>query len=200
MRRLGAVLLVQWAVGGSMGDAADFLGINPAGGQYAATSKFYQWLNNDGSARFTAALKGLAQDLGTESPPIDYRRRRQALQGWSLASETWDSIIAELPPVPGPVRPNLDDRKRQEASAFIWAYVTRGEPRFAPRHIEAAQPPDVRRAWHLRRSSTWFQLSRPDPLNHYAALRGLLIRHAEDLARKIDKASDLAQPNPVHHV
>jgi hypothetical protein len=91
----------------------------------------------------------------------------------------------------------MDDRKRQDASAFVWADVTRGEPRFAPRPIEAEQPPDVRRAWHLRRSSTGSQFSRPDPLDHYAALRGLHIQHAEDLARKIDKASDLAQPNPI---
>jgi hypothetical protein len=91
----------------------------------------------------------------------------------------------------------MDDRKRQEACAYVWDDVTRGEPRFAPRPIEAEHPPDVRRAWHLRRSSTWSQLSRPDPLDHYAALRELLIQHAEDLARKIDKASDPAQPNPI---
>jgi hypothetical protein len=69
---------------------------------------------HDGSARFTAALEGLAQDLDTEAHPIDYRRRRQSLQGWSLASEPWGSIIAELPPVPAPVRPDMDDRKRQD--------------------------------------------------------------------------------------
>jgi hypothetical protein len=83
-------------------------------------------------------------------------------------------------------RPNLDDRKRQEASAFIWARITGGEPLFAPRLIEAGQPDHVRRAWLLRRGSTWFQLGRPDPLNHYAALRARLNQHADELAKKID--------------
>ena len=53
---------------------------------------------------------------------------------------TWHEITTSLPPVPGPVRPSLDDRKRQEASAFIWARITGGEPLFAPRPIEAASP------------------------------------------------------------
>ncbi|RCH61746.1 hypothetical protein DT019_36565 [Streptomyces sp. SDr-06] len=93
------------------------------------------------------------------------------LRSWSLSSETWNEIITRLPPVPGPVRPNLDDRVRQEASAFVWAYVTGGEPLFAPRHVEAELPPEVRQVWREHRASTWFQLSRPDALNHYTALR-----------------------------
>ncbi|BFV60745.1 hypothetical protein KCMC57_up58490 [Kitasatospora sp. CMC57] len=141
MRRVGAVLLVQWAAGGSMGDAAAFLGINLTGGQYAATSGFYQWLNNDDSGRFTHALTAIAGDLDSSVDLTDYQRRREALRGWSLAPDTWNDIVAELPPVPGPVRPNLDDRKRQEASAFVWAHVTRGEPRFAPRPIDRPARP-----------------------------------------------------------
>ncbi|MGW1652322.1 hypothetical protein [Streptomyces atratus] len=127
MRRVGDVLLVQWAAGGSIGDAAGILGINLTGGQYAATSGFYQWLNNDDSARFTHALTAIAGDLDSSVDLTDYQRRREALRCWSLAPDTWSDIVAELPPVPGPVRPNLDDRKRQEASAFVWAHVTRGE-------------------------------------------------------------------------
>ena len=57
---------------------------------------------------------------------------------------------------------------------------------FAPRPIEAGQPDHVRRAWLLRRSNTWVQLTRPDPLNHYAALRTLLNKHADQIAKKID--------------
>ncbi|MEV6867703.1 TniQ family protein [Streptosporangium subroseum] len=186
MRRTAAVLLVQWAAGGSMGDAADFLGINNTRSQYAPSSGFYQWLGDHGQARFTAALQDLARDLDTASGLIDYLQRREALRGWSLAPDAWQELISRLPPVPGPVQPNLDDRKRQEASAFVWAYVTRGEPRFAPRPIEAKQPEQLRRAWRLGRSTTWFQLSRSDPLNHYSALRKLLILHADRLAREID--------------
>jgi hypothetical protein len=79
----------------------------------------------------------------------------------------------------------LDDRKRQEASAFIWARVTQGEPRFAPRPIEAQQPQHAQRQWLLRRGTTWHHLTRQAPLAHYAALRELLNHHADLLATKI---------------
>ena len=143
------------------------------------------WLGNDPD-RFTKALRDIAEGLDLTSGLTNYRRRRESLQNWSLTPSTWHEIITSLPPVPGPVRPSLDDRKRQEASAFIWARITGGEPLFAPRPIEAGQPDHVRSAWLLRRSNTWFQLTRPDPLNHYAALRALLNKHADQIAKKID--------------
>jgi len=186
----GAVLLVQWTAGGSMADAADFLGINPSGGQHAPSVGLYQWLRSHGSARFTAALQRLAQSLDTASDLIDYHQRRQALQGWCLDPGAWREITEHLPPVPGPVQPTLDDRKRQEASAFVWAQVTQGELRFAPRPIEAGQPEPVRETWLHRRGTTWFQLSRPSPLAHYAELRKLLIQHAEHLAKEIDTRAE----------
>jgi hypothetical protein len=60
-------------------------------------------------------------------------------------------------------------------------------PSSAPRPIEAQQPLDIRHSWHRRRGTTWYQLSRPDPVNHYAALRTLLIQHANQLAKQIDR-------------
>jgi hypothetical protein len=71
--------------------------------------------------------------------------------------------------------------------------VTGGEPQFAPRPIEAQQPDDIRPAWLLRRASTWSQLSRPNPLNHYAALRKLLLHHGDLLSKKIDAEALLDQ-------
>ncbi|MBT2408833.1 MULTISPECIES: TniQ family protein [unclassified Streptomyces] len=185
MRRLGAVLLVQWAAGGAMGDAADYLGINPKGGQYTTTAGLHRWLDQ-GSKDFTRALHNLAHDLDAAAAPINYRRRREALHRWALTRDTWQEMTDRLPAVPGHIQPNLDDRKRQEASAFVWAQVTHGEPLFAPRPIEAEQPEGLRRSWLDQRSSTWAKLARPGRIHHFTALRGLLLQHAEQLIRKID--------------
>ncbi|WP_102922365.1 hypothetical protein [Streptomyces noursei] len=186
LRRLGAVFLVQWAMGGSMGDAANFLGINPKGGKYASTDRVYRWLEEQGTDRFTTVLEDLAQELDVAPAPVHYQHRRLALRDWSLPLDLWQEIIENLPPVPGPFQPIMDDRKRQEASAFVWAKVTQGEPRFAPRPIEAAQPDPVRSTWLQRRSSTWAKLTCPDPMAHYAALRDVLLLHAKHLSREID--------------
>jgi hypothetical protein len=187
LRRAAAATLVQWSAGGSLGGAATFLGINPSGGQYAFTSDFYRWLNeHNARSRFTAVLKDLATDLDAATRPVNYQHRREALRNWSLDQDDWNTITECLPPVPGPVQPTLDDRKRQEASAFIWARITQGEPLFAPRPIEAEQPEHIQQAWLQRRGTTWHHLLRPQPLAHYAALRDLLIEHADHLAVQID--------------
>ena len=194
VRRTAAVRLVQWATGGSQGDAATYLGINPGQVQFKAASGTRLWAQ----ARFEpadldASLRELAAELRTPSQPlIDYLRRRQALQEWALSTGTWEALVSELPPIPGPVRPVVDDRKRQDASIYVWAQVTCGEHLFAPRPIEAGQPEHIQREWAQRRNTTWFQLTRPDPLRHYADLRKALTRDARQLARDIDAGRPLA--------
>ncbi|WP_141698465.1 hypothetical protein [Streptomyces lushanensis] len=106
--------------------------------------------------------------------------------------ETWHEIVTSVPPVPGPVRPVLDDRLSQEASAVVWSYVTGGEPLYAPRNIEASQPSATRQAWRQRRANTWFHLSRPDALNHYAALRELFLQHGDALIEKIESGTSMS--------
>ncbi len=69
----------------------------------------------------------------------------------------------------------------------VWAHVTQGEPRFAPRPIEAGQPDQVRKDWASRRGATWHKLARPGRIVHYAELRKLLIEHGDYLAADIDK-------------
>lgn len=100
--------------------------------------------------------------------------------------------------VPGPVQPVLDDRKRQEASAFVWAHVTQGEPRFAPRPIEAGQPEQVRKNWTGRRGNLWHKLARPGRFVHYIELRKLLIEHGDRLASDIDNWWQ--RPPPPRHI
>lgn len=155
-----------------------------------ATGTLLRWLR-DGQDAFNAVLHDLAEELDRATDPTNYQRRREVLRSWSLSSEIWNEIITRLPPVPGPVRPNLDDRVRQEASAFVRAYVTGGEPLFAPRHVEAEQPPEVRQVWRERRANTWFQLSRPDALNHYTALCRLLCQHGDALIEKIESGTSM---------
>src|SRR2546426_12810890 len=67
-----------------------------------------------------------------------------------------------------------------------WAYVTQGEPRFAPHPIQDSQPGPVQRYWVRNRSSTWSLLARPGRFVHYAELRKLLIKYGDRLAEDID--------------
>jgi hypothetical protein len=112
--------------------------------------------------------------------------RRQAMREWCLGPGIWQELTSRLPPVPGPFQPVLDHRKRQEASAFVWAHVPQGEPRFAPRPIEAGQPDPVRKDWTGRRGNLWHKLTRPGRLVHYIELRKLLTDYGDGLATGID--------------
>ena len=189
-RRIAAATLVQWTAGGSIGNAARYLGFNPGGGQYAPTNDLARWLAALEPDQFTRALREITLRLDQASGLVNYQRRRQTLQDWALTDSEWNDIISRLPPVPGPNQPILDDRKRQEASAFVWARVTQGEPRFAPRPIEASQHDPVRRVWTNRRANTWHRLDCPGRIVHYTELRSLLIEHADQLARDIDDSTE----------
>jgi hypothetical protein len=154
----------------------------------AVTVGYQTPLQGSGSQTFGApALRELATELRMPRHPLtDYLRRRQALQEWALNTSTWEALVSELPPIPGPIRPVVDDRKRKDASIFAWTQVTCGEHLFAPRPIEARQPSHLQREWAQRRNTTWFQLTRPNPLRHYADLRKALTHYARQLARDID--------------
>ena len=102
LRRTAAVRLVQWARGGSLGDAAGYLGINPGKLQFKPSNDFKEWLREPGNTRaVTAALHDLAANLSTARQLIDYERRRDALRDWALDEVTWQDITASLPPIPG---------------------------------------------------------------------------------------------------
>jgi len=194
LRRTAAVRLVQWARGGSLGDAAGYLGINPGKLQFKPSNDFQEWLREPGNTRaVTAALHDLAANLSTARQLIDYERRRDALRDWAPDEVTWQDITASLPPIPGPSQPVTAGRKRQDASVYIWTAITQGEHLFAPRPIQAQQPAHIQKYWATRHNTTWFQISRPDPLRHYADLRITLDRYAKHMARRIDGGA----PAPV---
>ncbi|WP_242483149.1 hypothetical protein [Streptomyces sp. HSG2] len=188
LRRTAAVRLVQWVMGGSMGDSAAYLGIPSRG------AKFYTGVvtSRVDPYEFHKALEGIVGEICSTPSPVDYCRRREILQDWALDQVGWENIIERLAPTPTTSPPPaLDDRKRQAASVFVWAQVTRGEHVFAPRPIEAAQTPAIQRRWALRRNTTWCQLTRPDAAPHYADLRKVLTEYATQLARNIDSGEPL---------
>ena len=146
-----------------MGDAAKYLGISsaPSSGQHSFAQDLARWLSEHGDEDFTAAMHGLAAQLDADIPRlVNYQRRRQAMQEWRLDPDTWQEITNRLPPTPGPIQPVIDDRKRQAASALTWAYVTQGEPRFAPPPIEASQPDPVHKDW-ASRGNLWHKPPAP---------------------------------------
>ncbi|MEU9098821.1 hypothetical protein [Streptomyces sp. NPDC048361] len=193
LRRVAAIQLVQWATQDSLAEAARYLGIDTSEMPHNVEDNIRIWLNSPNEVQdFGRALQNLAIELHRQAEGlIDYQYRRDALLGWALTPGTWQDLTSQLKRAHGR-RPVLDDRKRQEASVFIWAQVTHGEHLFAPRPIEAEQPPAIQQDWSRRRNTTWFQLCRPDPMGHYADLRKALVDHGQKLARDIDAGNLLA--------
>lgn len=196
VRRTAVLRLVQMVAGGSLGEAAGFLGIASTDTARQSKGRIYAGAGivHTGASRqadpqgFETALNGLAGELDDPATPlVNYRHRRHALQAWCIAEDDWDRLVERLPPVTGPQRPELGDRKRQIASVRVWVQVTSGEHYFAPRPIEAAQPPEVRDAWEKRRNTIWsvMHCARPGP--HYASLITELDVLAASLAAEIDK-------------
>ena len=187
LRRAAALRLVQISAGGSLAEAAAFLGIDhrylkasPGSGAFA-----------DDPAEFRLAVHALARQLSATSGLINYKHRRDALRHWCIGPAAWQDIISRLPPTKGPFQPELSDCKRQFASEAVWARITQGEHLLAPRIIEnqmAAGDP----TWRRRRDNMWHFYNASPAKPHYAALRKILNAHADDLAAIIDR-----QPHPA---
>ena len=153
-RRTAALRLVQIIGGGSLAQAAEFLGISSGYGPWRRTGgRVYSPAGLAGSlARqlpdplsFETGLKTLTRELDDPGTPlVNYQRRRQALETWSISEDIWPKLAARRSLM---ARPESGDRKRHIASVYIWTRVTSGEPAFAPRPIEAAPPPVVQEDW-----------------------------------------------------
>jgi hypothetical protein len=194
IRRTAALRLVQMAAGGSLGEAAGFLGIAATGTTWERKGRIYAGAGHvharsrqqPGPGGFEDALAALARELDDPATPlVNYQRRRQALREWCIDQDAWASLAGRLPRAPGPP-PEVGDRKRQIASLYAWTLVTSGEHHFAPRPIEAAQPREVQEAWALRRNTIWHLMHRSKPGPHYASLKAELATMAISLARAID--------------
>jgi hypothetical protein len=189
LRRAAALRLVQMSTGGSLAEAATFLGIDH---RYAAASPGSSfataacWTAEAGPAEFHLAVHALAKQLNNTPNLIDYKHRRDALQTWCIAPATWQDILDRLPPTKGPFQPDLSDCKRQFASEVVWARITQGEHVLAPQPI-ADHRRDLDHAWTQRRNNMWTVYLTKPLKPHYAALRDILNAHADDLATAIDR-------------
>jgi hypothetical protein len=202
-RRTAVLRLVQMVAGGSLGEAAGYLGIAATDTTHERKGRIYSGaghvhriakMHPDPYA-FETALNALAGELDQPSTQlVNYQQRRRALEAWSIDADTWDDLIARLPAVPGPQEPELGDRKRQIASIYTWVQITSGEHHFAPRPIEAAQPAHIQHAWKLRRNTIWHLFQRDLPRPHYTGLKAELNALAAALARAIDAAGDPQPP------
>jgi hypothetical protein len=202
VRRTAVLRLIQMAAGGSLGEAAAFLGIATTltawqGRIYSGAGHVHSGARQQPDPLgFETALTALASELDDPATPlVNYEHRRQALENWCIDEDTWASLTARLPPVPGPQRPELGDRKRQIASVYVWVQVTSGEHYFATRPIEAGQPPEIQEEWKERLNTIWHLMHRRRPGPHYASLIAELSIIATSLARTIDEAgSTTLQP------
>lgn len=120
LRRNAATHLVRRARGGSLLEAAQFLGIKAGEHGVGFGTKLGKWARaQDNLHSFDIALDAIAADLEA-SPRIDYQHRRQCPADWTLPPAIWNHMVAQLQQQPGN-RAIIDDWKRLAVSAYIWA-------------------------------------------------------------------------------
>jgi hypothetical protein len=111
--------------GGSLAQAAHYLGISTGDGSRPTEGRIYSSAGTVHSGArqqhdpcdFEAGLRSLARELSAPGTPlVNYRRRRQALENWAVDEHAWDGLIARLPDGAVGRTPDLGDRRRQVAS------------------------------------------------------------------------------------
>ncbi len=194
LRRAAALRLVQISAGGSLAEAAAFLGIDH---RYIAGMPGSSAFGAD-PAEFRLAVHALARELSATPDLTDYKHRREALRNWCIDPAAWQDILDQLPRTKGPFQPELSDCKRQFASEAVWTRITQGEHVMAPRIIED-QLSDGDPTWNRRRDNMWhfYQASPLKP--HYAALKEILSAHADDLATAIDHRPQQRPGRAIDH-
>jgi hypothetical protein len=97
--------------------------------------------------RFDQALNAIVRNIELAPAPINYHARRSALDNWCLMGLEWERFVEYVRPIHGRRDSMRTDPLRQHTSVFIWARITQGEHRFAPRPIETTLPDPIRRIW-----------------------------------------------------
>ncbi|WP_235747218.1 hypothetical protein [Nocardia coffeae] len=138
LHRYAAIRLVQMIIGGSLGDAAFYLGVkaipNPSHGYgrvWGSGSTVGAWIRRCGvDEELRTAIGVIAQDL-RQRPAVNYHHRRAALHTWALPAPLWHRIIDQH--APGSVGVDYrDEFFRLHASATIWSKTVLSERCCAP--------------------------------------------------------------------
>jgi hypothetical protein len=189
LRRTTSAFLVRRALGKTVNDAAEFLGLGIDG--KGLGTPITRWARRQGTPEaYERAADAIAAELAS-SPLIDYRHRRTLLTEWALPPDAWHQIADQLKRRPSP-RYVSDDRARLAATAYIWTQVTCGETRFAPRPAEARNDPELDAAWSQDRFTIGHWL-RQNKQPYYQQMKPLLDAYAAQLTQTVDAARSSRQ-------
>ncbi|MET9618129.1 TniQ family protein [Kitasatospora indigofera] len=195
LRRTAATYLVRRARGGSLVEAARYLGIRIGPqGAIGFGGVIGRWIRaQDNLHAFEFAVDAIAAELEA-APKIDYQHRRRCLADWALPPSAWHRLVSQLQEQPGS-RAITDDRKRLAVSAYLWAQATQGEYYFSPCPPHIAADPEAHEKWTRERRATMRKLQRTDQQPHYRRLKPLL----DDYAAQLTKAIDTEIPHSTTH-
>ncbi|MBT2546114.1 TniQ family protein [Streptomyces sp. ISL-44] len=182
LRRTTSAFLVRRALGKTVVDAAEFLGLGIDG--KGMGTPITRWARRQGTPEaFERAVDAIAAELAS-SPLIDYQHRRTLLADWALPPDAWRHIDDQLKRQPTP-RYVSEDRARLAATAYIWTQVTYGETQFAPQPAEARNDPALDAAWSQDRFTIGHWL-RQNKVPFYQQMKPLLDAYADQLTRAVD--------------
>jgi hypothetical protein len=189
LRRTTSAFLVRRALGKTIVDAAEFLGLGIDG--KGLGTPITRWARRQGTPEaYERAADAIAAELAS-SPLIDYRHRRTLLADWALPPDAWHQIADQLERRPSP-RYISDDRARLAATTYIWTQVTHGETQFAPQPAEARNASELDAAWSQDRFTVGHWL-RQNKVPLYQQMKPLLDAYAAQLTRAVDAARSSRQ-------
>jgi TniQ len=190
---LAVCRLVQTMRGGSLGDAAYFLGLP------TYISRGYRISKRGGLVLRAAEEKGLdwldktllnIPDRLREAGLSDYRRRRETLQDWLIPKPIWTTMTSKILSQKRRLSPAKRELFTTEAerildSVVIWTFVTHGRKALAPQMNKYTSAIKQR-----HRHPTWNAFTRNERGHHAGQqLLNLLQAYSEDLAHQIGQGS-----------
>jgi hypothetical protein len=119
LRRVAALYLCQLAVGGSVRQAAKLLAIPIARATRSARVLRHWARDNTEPHQFETALLKLADELDSAPHLINYQRRREALNSWSISPSTWQQLLRQLDSTTVTLAQQLGAQERRAATISV---------------------------------------------------------------------------------